>query len=258
MLVLSLLLTALPALASDWQPLGARPLAPADAELAYAAASSRRGSDDQQVAAHLAFFHSRAYRLAVVDLRTIAQSTRTPIDKALRGAGMPAGVNGGFFHPDGRPLGLVIADGQRINRLERAKLLSGVLYSDPDGNYLVRFGRFNEYPGIGALVQTGPYLVEHGRAVRGLSASKLARRTFAATDWRGHWVLGATRNSITLADLADCLATAGCLTDWPVNRAINLDGGSSTGFFFDRMPGQEFVVVQPLKPVRNLLGILPR
>ncbi|MBK5971259.1 hypothetical protein CCR91_21450 [Thiorhodovibrio winogradskyi] len=253
-----LALVLAPALAADWQPLEPRPLAPVDAELAYAEASAQRQSDDQRVTAHLALFHSRAFRLAVVDLEPSLNADGARMDKAFLAAGIPAGVNGGFFHPDWRPLGLVIADGQRIHRLERAKLLSGVLYSDPGGNYLVRYAAFRDHAGIDALLQTGPYLVEHGRAVRGLSTTPPARRTFAATDWRGHWALGATRNPISLADLADCLATTGCLTDWPVERAINLDGGSSTGFFFADGPEGEAVVMPPFKRVRNLLGIRPR
>ncbi|EIC23197.1 putative periplasmic protein (DUF2233) [Thiorhodovibrio frisius] len=258
MLALLLSLTTATALAADWQPVGERPLVPANADLAYAEGTSQRQSDDQRVVARLAFFHSRAFRLAVVDLESINPETKKLIDAAFRAAGMPAGINGGFFHPDGQPLGLVIADGQRINRLERAKLLSGVLYSDAGGNYLERYAAFRDHAGIDALLQSGPYLVEHGRAVRGLRSAPAARRSFAATDWRGHWLLGATRNSISLADLADCLATAGCLTDWPVERAINLDGGSSTGFFFADGPGGKAVVMPPLKTVRNLLGIVPR
>lgn len=244
---------------AGWQPLGARPLTLANTDLAYAEASAKRESDDLHLSAHLAFFRSRAYRFEVVDLPPPTPLEARPrIDAALRAADIAAGVNGGFFHANGRPLGLVIADGHRINRLERAKLLSGVLYSDQEGNHLLRFARFVDHPGIHALLQTGPYLVEHGRAVRGLSNDRPARRSFAATDWRGNWMLGATRQAISLADLAECLATPGMLSDWPIERAINLDGGSSTGFYFAARSGQSAVVVQPLKPVRNLLGIVPR
>lgn len=244
--------------AADWRALGERAPMPASAAIAYRQATALRESDGARVDAHLAFFHSRAFRLAVVDLPSGLEASEARIDRALRAAGLPAGVNGGFFHPDRTPLGLVIAEGRRINRLERARLLSGVLYSDADGNHLLRMRAFRDHVGIHALLQSGPYLVEHGRAVRGLSAVPAARRTFVATDWRGHWVLGATRNALSLAELADCLASPGCLTDWPVERALNLDGGSSTGFFFADAPGQGAVILHPLKPVRNLLGVRPR
>jgi hypothetical protein len=108
------------------------------------------------------------------------------------------------------------------------------------------------------LLQTGPYLVEGGRAVRGLSSSDPSRRTFVATDGRGRWVLGATLSAPTLADLAQSLAAPGALTGWKVDRAINLDGGSSTGLLFDRKSGEAPVALHPWKRVRNLLGIRPR
>jgi len=94
--------------------------------------------------------------------------------------------------------------------------------------------------------------------VRGLSASDPNRRTFIATDWRGHWVLGATLSPLSLADLAECLASPGALTPWRVDRALNLDGGSSTGFFFGGQIGRAEALLHPGKRVRNLLGVVPR
>ncbi|WP_295408785.1 phosphodiester glycosidase family protein [uncultured Thiocystis sp.] len=243
-----------PALAAAWQPVGEAGWPTASEPLAYVQRTLERPRDAQTVTAHLALFRSSAYRLTVLDRGAHTAS----LPDAFRDAGIVAGVNGGFFHSDGRPLGLVIAQGQRINRVETTRLLSGVLYGDDRGIHLLRRARFRDHPGIDALVQSGPYLVENGRAVRGLSAKDASQRTFVATDWRGHWVLGATRTPLTLADLAECLSAPGALTPWPVERALNLDGGSSSGFFFDRGTGVEPVAMRPWKPVRNLIGLRPR
>jgi len=217
-----------------------------------------RGGDGEEVTAHLAFFTSRAFRLEVVDLGAGPSPAYQTLEEAFRAAGALAGTNGGFFHPDWRPLGLVIAQGQRINRLETSKLLGGVVYSDAQGIDLVRRDNFRGHAGIHALLQSGPYLVEDGQPVRGLSKASPRRRTFIATDWRGNWLLGATLSLLSLDELAHCLASAGALADWPVDRALNLDGGSSTGFFFERGPGMAPVLMRPAKRVRNLLGIVPR
>jgi hypothetical protein len=152
----------------------------------------------------------------------------------------------------------VISEGRRINRFETAKLLSGVVYSDGQGIHLVRRAQFRDHPNIAALLQSGPYLVEGARAVRGLSTSDSSRRTFIATDGHGRWVLGATLSPLTLADVADCLASTGALIPWRVDHALNLDGGTSTGFFFDRQDGEAPVSLSPWKRVRDLLGIAPR
>lgn len=253
-----LLVVAASAIAADWKPDGELDRHEVNPNLSYAKRTAVRPSDGRRVTAHLTLFNSRGFRLEVIDLGGASEPAYRTLADAFRTEGSVAGVNGGFFHPDWRPSGLVISRGNRINRFETAGLLSGVVFSDERGIHLVRRTRFRDHPGIAALLQSGPYLVEGGRAVRGLSASDPNRRTFIATDWRGHWVLGATLSPLTLADLAQCLASPGALTPWGVERALNLDGGSSTGFFFERGKGEAPVTLHPLKRVRNLLGIAPR
>jgi hypothetical protein len=228
-------------------------------DLLYCRRTAVRGYDATEAAAHLAFFSSKAFRFEVIDLGAGPEPEFGGLPEAFRTAGCVAGVNGGFFHPDYRPLGLMIShEGKRTGAIETSKLLTGVIYSDDRGLYLIRREQFKDHPGIKALLQSGPYLVENGVAVKGLSPNDPRRRTFIATDWRGRWVLGATISSLTLAELADCLASSGVLTGWKVDRAINLDGGSSTGFYFDRGAGNPPTSVTPWKRVRNLLGIAPR
>lgn len=258
LLLCAFLVIAQNAFAAEWKPAGEADRQDISPDRLYAKRTAVRPSDGRQVTAHLAFFTSRAFRLKVVDLGAAAEPAYSTLTDAFRAEGCAAGVNGGFFHPDWRPSGLVISEGRRINRFETAKLLSGVMYSDSRGIHLVRRTQFQDHPGITALLQSGPYLVEGGRAVRGLSASDPNRRTFIATDWRGHWVLGATLDSLSLAELAECLASPHALTPWRVERALNLDGGSSTGFFFDQGEGRAPVALDPWKRVRNLLGIAPR
>ncbi|MBK1723136.1 phosphodiester glycosidase family protein [Thiocystis violacea] len=255
---LLLLLIAANARGADWAPTWtAGP--PDDARaLFYAKRTAVRASDGQALTAHLAFFSSPAYRLKVVDLGAGKEPKYATLTEAFRAEGCLAGVNGGFFHADWRPVGLMVSDQGRTNALERTKLLSGLIYSDAHGVHLLRRGLFRDHAGITALLQTGPYLVDAGRGVRGLSRSKPDPRTFIATDWRGHWVLGATASALSLAELADALASPGALTAWRIDRAINLDGGSSTGFFFDRSDGERPVVLKPWKRVRNLLGVAKR
>jgi hypothetical protein len=39
---------------------------------------------------------------------------------------------------------------------------------------------------------------------------------------------------------------------------LNLDGGTSTGFYLARGPGGGELAMEPLKRVRNFVGIVPR
>ena len=241
---------------ADWRPVTGEPWPALEAPISHRE-RTLESSTGRTVRAHLALFDSRRYRLAVLDLGPdLVSASDWP--ERTRAAGLLAAVNGGFFHADGQPLGLVIAGGERLNRFETVKLLSGVLYGDARGIHLERRARFQSSPGIDALVQSGPYLVEQGRAVRGLSTKDVSRRTFIATDWRRHWILGATRDGLTLAELAEALATPGALAPWPVERALNLDGGTSTGFLFDPGAGQEPIQLRARRPVRNLVGVRAR
>jgi uncharacterized protein YigE (DUF2233 family) len=229
-----------------------------DSDLTYVRRAVRHADSDQVVSVHLAEFSSRAFRLEVIDLGDGPTPRFDRFEEAFVAVGCLAGINGGFFHPDWRPAGLVIAQGMRINRLETAKLLSGVVFSDARGIHVMRRSAFEDQPDITALLQAGPYRIERSQVVPGLSEHRPSRRSFVATDWRGHWMLGATRDPLSLAALARLLDSPGALTGWEVERAINLDGGSSTGFFFAADDGSMPIVMAPIKRVRNLLGIVPR
>ncbi len=244
--------------AAEWQFTGETDRQQITPELVYAKRTAVRTTDGTEATALLAFFTSKSFQLEVIDQGAGPDPAFGTFSQAFRVNGCVAGVNGGFFHPDYRPLGLMITGGKRLGSLETSKLLSGVVFCDAKGIHIVRRAQFKDHPGITALLQTGPYLVEAGTTVRGLSASDPRRRTFIATDWRGHWVIGATLSSLTLADLGECLGSSGCLTGWKIDRAINLDGGSSTGFYLDRGAGNAPATIIPWKRVRNLLGIVPR
>ena len=60
-----------------------------------------------------------------------------------------------------------------------------------------------------------------------------ARRTFAATGTNDRALLGVC-SEISLAELAAILATTRLADDLKIQRALNLDGGSSSAFWFAR------------------------
>ena len=223
----------------------------------YVKRSVRRLSGAREATVEFVFFTSKDYRLEVIDQTGGASARYGKISEAFRENQCVAGVNGGFFDPEFRPIGLMISQGNRVGALSKQGwTTTGVLFSDERGIHLTRRDHFRESVGIHALLQTGPYLVEHARRISGLDDSKSRRRTFIATDWRGNWALGVT-SALSLAELAEILASPKPVTGWKVNRAINLDGGSSSGLFFDQDTGYD-IAVEPWKRVRNLLGIVRR
>lgn len=178
------------------------------------------------------------------------------ISAVMRHTGAVAGVNGGFFHPDFQPLGLVIAGGQRHGSFARTGLISGSYVLVNREPYLVWNQEFLGEKGVSDLLQAGPRLLDGGRPVGGLNATKNAARTFVATDGGRVWVLGVVRGT-SLAGLADLLATPGVLPVEGLKRALNLDGGRSTAFYARLASGQE--IAEPgWSTVRNYLALVPR
>jgi hypothetical protein len=61
---------------------------------------------------------------------------------------------------------------------------------------------------------------------------------------------------VTLAQLAKILGTTGIAPDLKVQRALNLDGGSSSAFWFAGERGPFSVSEQ--KEVRNFVAVVPK
>lgn len=103
------------------------------------------------------------------------------------------------------------------------------------------------------LLQAGPLLVENSSTVSRLDPTKPAIRSFIAWDGGTRWWIGRS-SSCTLAELGAALRH-GSPASWPVQMALNLDGGRSTNLWIsDSVPGGP-VNYRPLwnRPVRNFL-----
>jgi len=200
-------------------------------------------------------FASAKCTLRIVDqpVRSAAGSLGSAM-KALPGA--IAGVNGGFFNPQFEPLGLVISQGKRVGSWQKSSLLGGVLAVRKGRLMIVWRDEFQDGPGITELLQTGPRLVNHGSAITGLETSRTRPRSFVATDNSGHWLIGIAQ-STSLQHLAQILATPGLVPGMEMDRALNFDGGRSTGLWLRTAAGE--VVYDPeISTVRNFVALVPR
>jgi len=107
-----------------------------------------------------------------------------------------------------------------------------------------------------AAIQSGPFLVEGNKNIRGLNDAQLARRTFAGIATNDRAFLGVC-SDVSLAQLANILATAPIAADSKIRRAMNLDGGSSSAFWFARENGSAFSI-SGRKPVRDFVGVVSK
>jgi uncharacterized protein YigE (DUF2233 family) len=200
----------------------------------------------------LAIFSTKSCRLRVVDQ---PNEPRVDLEEAMGRGNFLAGVNGGYFDPDYKPIGLLVVDGAIIAPLQKARLLSGVLSASAKKVQVSRVAEFSMVQKPDAAVECGPMVVDLGKPVRGLESTRAARRTFAAVGAGDKAALGFC-SEVTLADLSNILASIS-VPDFKIQRALNLDGGSSSAFWFKRANGSAFSIAE-LKPVRDFVAIVPR
>jgi hypothetical protein len=211
------------------------------------------GAAGEHVAVDLAVFSTKSCTLRVLQNEDGANS----LSEMMRHEQCLAGVNGGYFDEAFAPIGLRIANGEMIAPLKRARLITGVLIASSRGVQILRAREFSRRPGIiTTAIQCGPFLVDLKKPIGGLNDSNPARRTFAATTTSGHALLGVC-SRISLAELAKLLLTTSFAEDLRIERALNLDGGSSSGFWFVRENGGGFSIPEQ-KPVRDFVGVVPR
>jgi hypothetical protein len=200
----------------------------------------------------LAIFSTKSCTLRVLQNKDGAES----LADVMRHEKCVAGVNGGYFDEKFAPIGLRMANGQMIAPLQRARLIAGVLVASSREVQIVRSREFSRRPGVAAAIQCGPFLVDRGQPISGLNDSHRARRTFAATTNSSRALVGVC-SEVSLAELSKILATTSFAEDLKIERALNLDGGSSTGFWFARENSSAFSIPEQ-KSVRDFVGVVAK
>jgi uncharacterized protein YigE (DUF2233 family) len=201
----------------------------------------------------LALFSTKSCTLRVIDQPTPPRNDLAHVMAQENGL---AGVNGGYFDPGYAPIGLLISDGKIVAPLQRARLLTGVLSVSPREVQILRVREFSRKQKLDAAIQCGPFLVDQGQRVRGLEETRAARRTFAAVDGVDRAALGFC-SEVSLSNLAKVLAAIRLAENFKIQRALNLDGGSSSAFWFARENGAAYSTPEQ-KTVRDFVGVVPR
>ena len=205
----------------------------------------------QRVNVDVAVFSAKSCALRVID-----NPEGENLSAMMKQEKCLCGVNGGYFDTEFKPIGLRITEAKTFSPLRRARLITGILLQSDRGIDVIRASEFSRSKKIIAAIQSGPFLVEASKRIRGLNDSQRARRTFAAIASNDRALLGVC-SEVSLAELANILATAPVAADCKIRRAMNLDGGSSTAFWFARENGSAFSIPS-LKPVRDFVGIVPK
>ena len=206
---------------------------------------------DDQATLDAAIFSSSSTTVRVIDNPTGEEN----LADAMRSEHCIAGVNGGYFDPANAPVGLLISDGELIAPFRKAKLLSGVMVIANGRVQLLRTAEYSSKRKATAALQCGPFLVDRGQPVPGLNDTRAARRTFILTGGSDKAAIGFC-SEVTLAQLGKILATRDLAPELKVQRALNLDGGSSSAFWFAGERGPFSIPEQ--KTVRDFVAVVPK
>lgn len=205
---------------------------------------------DREVTVHIVQCAAGGLKLRVID----NPAGKLALDEAMEKENALAGVNGGYFHPDRTPLGLLVAAGKLIHPLERARLLSGLVIARGGHFALLRSAEFSRDAKPDEAIQAGPFLIDQARVVPGLDDRRRAARTVVCAFGKKGFALVSV-DSATLAETAAILAVPGVVRDGIPQRALNLDGGSSTGLWV-KTEADAFYL-RELRGVRNFLAVVP-
>lgn len=200
-------------------------------------------------------YDGRSHRIAVADQDGGPGSKWADAEAAAKAYGGVAAINGGFFTPEGKPLGLVVSDGKKSGNINRASSLGSGMFAEENTPVLVRRERASD---SGEILQSGPFLVENSRAIGGLSTQSSSARSFIAWDGGSGWILART-GSCSLSELGTALVGAE-LGGVKIKSALNLDGGRSSDLWIASAVQGGPLRERPLwnKPVRNFLVLIPR
>ena len=127
-----------------------------------------------------------------------------------------------------------------------------MLAAGPRGVEIFRTSEFPAKRNWAEALQCGPFLIANGKPVAGLNNSRSARRTFVFTTTDRRAAIGSCA-PVTLSRLAEVLAA---LSELKVERALNLDGGSSSAFWCRTL--DKTISIPELKRVRDFIAVFPR
>ena len=235
---------------ADWTVTGSQTERGAGAGVEHRRIVLTKSETGERATLNLALLSPKAATLRVVD-----NPAGEDLAAVMRRENCFAGVNGGYFDPENKPVGLVIGEGQLIAPLRKARLLSGVMIVTSSGIQLLRVAEYSPKRRATAALQCGPFLVDRGQSVPGLNDTRPARRTFVATGGADRAAIGFC-SGVTLAQLGEILAAPGIAPELKVQRALNLDGGSSSAFWFAGERGPFSISEQ--KTVRNFVAVVPK
>jgi uncharacterized protein YigE (DUF2233 family) len=178
---------------------------------------------------YLDFFKSSLSKFEIRVIRSVKFGEKSLTSKAVcEKSNSTLCINGSFFDENKRPLGLIVENGNLIQKIQnQGNLLSGIFFRKKDIIGISHRNNF-EIKNIYEAIQSGPRLIEDSKAIEGLKSSDISdRRSGVCIDNDNNLVFFVVRSTlfgVTTSQLQKVLIGA----PFHCKEALNLDGGSSS------------------------------
>lgn len=169
------------------------------------------------------------FQVRVLDSRAFG-AVRLEVKELARKSQALAAINGGFFQPDYRPLGLLIVDGKELNPLRNADW--GVFLVQNQSPRIIHTKEYRNDSNISQALQVGPRLVVDGRELQ--MKRQMARRSALGITSKNQVILlNSGGADIYAQDLARILQLPESRGGLDCRDALSLDGGPSAQMYAD-------------------------
>jgi exopolysaccharide biosynthesis protein len=155
-------------------------------------------------------------------------------------------INGGYFDDQNKATALVVSNGQSFGTSYNG--FGGMLSVNDQGSISLRSLSQHPYDPnneqLSQATQSSPMLVLNGKATQFNADAGGSRRSIVAIDKQGRLLLIASPSmAFSLGELEDLLVSS----DLSIDRALNLDGGASTGLYVNS--GKQKVAIDSVAKV---------
>ncbi len=168
-----------------------------------------------------------------VGLASSVDTKRTTIRALTHKLKGIAGINANFFDPEEKPLGLIISDKTKLNRMHQGgSLLTGVFFINEQVPQIVHRSRFDA-TNVSLALQSGPRLIENNKKLKLSVTQKPNRRSGIAITKKNEVIIFATVlrfPGATFSQLQDMLLDPSI----DAHSALNFDGGGSSQLYMTK------------------------
>ncbi len=167
---------------------------------------------------------TKQYKLQLVQASDYQLSKISAKEMVLK-TGALLGINGGFFDPQYKPLGLLVKDGNVVNPSKPISWWGVFSYDKNSGASVDKSGEFQAKPTTEVAIQVGPRLIDENRIMPLKKNDSL--KTFVGIASDHQVILGVTEmSSVDANDLAQML-----WKELRLREVLNFDGGGSTQLY---------------------------